>query len=107
MLVSPFEPQKKDIFHIKFLNGKITYFVKPPKLKLKVCTLITYSFIHSFIHSFSAAYPVTGCGGGWSLSQHHRAKAGYTLDKSPGLTYRDKQPSTLTFTPTGNFRVTN
>ena len=36
-----------------------------------------------------------------SLSQHHRAKAGYTLDKSP-IHHRAEQPFTLTFTPTGN-----
>uniref|UniRef100_A0A3Q3XG12 Ig-like domain-containing protein n=1 Tax=Mola mola TaxID=94237 RepID=A0A3Q3XG12_MOLML len=39
---------------------------------------------------------------GWSLSQHLRAKAGTPWTSHQfiaGLTYRHKQPSTLTFTP--------
>uniref|UniRef100_A0A3Q3XMF0 Protein kinase domain-containing protein n=1 Tax=Mola mola TaxID=94237 RepID=A0A3Q3XMF0_MOLML len=40
------------------------------------------SFIHSFIH-FLPLIPLGVAGGGWSLSQHLGAKAGYTLDESP------------------------
>ena len=42
---------------------------------------LVFSIMNIFIHSFSAAYPVRGCRRG--LSQLHRGKAGYTLDKSP------------------------
>ncbi len=65
-----------------------------------------YLLIHSFIHSLAVAtYPLQGHRQAGANPSWHWARAGFTLDKSPvhhRLTYWDKQPFTLTLTPTGN-----
>ena len=60
-------------------------------------------FRNVFIHSFSTAYPVRGCGGaGAYLSIFGRSWGNTSCQLIAELTYRDKQPSQLTFTPMGN-----
>ncbi len=60
---------------------------------LNVNKIFLTHYIKSFIHSLPVtAYPLQGCGGGWSQSQ-------LTLESCQfitGLTYRDKKPFTLT-----------
>ena len=57
------------------------------------------------IHLSSTPYPVKGRRGGWTLPQLFGQRWGSPWTSChfiTGLTYRDKQPSTPTFTPRGN-----
>ena len=59
----------------------------------------------SFIYPLSTAYPVRGgraAGAYPSIFGRKRGTPWTSCHFIAGLTYKDKQPSTLTFTPMGN-----
>ena len=72
-----------------FLDEELLKTMESVYVKVIICNCVLDVFISiskiPSIHPFSTAYPIRGLShrGGWSLSQHPRAKVGDTLDMSP------------------------